>query len=142
MKPQQSHEGLDDQLRAALRDEDAELLARLDTDPGIFDTVLSGFRGRNAWWVYVTSVVQVAFVVVAVWTGIYFFEAESVDDRVKWGLLMVMAACMTGILKTMVWSHIERAMLRREIKRVELQVATLSLALTERTAPDDGAKAE
>ena len=128
----QLSEELDEQLRDALREEDAELLARLDTDPGIFDTVLSGFRGRNAWWVYATSVVQVALVVVAVWCGVHFFQAESVDDRVLWGIPMVLAGMASGMIKMMVWSHIERAMLRREIKRVELQVATLSLALKER----------
>lgn len=133
MNPNQNlpHE-LDEQLRTALRDEDAELLARLDTDPGIFDTVLGGFRGRNAWWVYVTSVVQIALVVTAVWTGVHFFGAESVDDRVLWGIPMMLAATMTSSIKMIVFSHIERAMLRREIKRVELQVATLSLLLKER----------
>ncbi|MFT4514752.1 MAG: hypothetical protein ACI91B_003465 [Planctomycetota bacterium] len=123
---------LDEQLRKALRDEDAELLARLDTDPGIFDTVLEGFRGRNAWWVYVTSVVQVAMIVVGGWCGVHFFQADSVDDRVLWGIPMLLAFTMSGMVKMMVLSDIERAMLRRELKRVELQVATLSLSLKER----------
>ena len=133
MKPKkQLSDELDEQLRSALREEDAELLARLDTDPGILETALSGFRGRNAWWVYVSSLVQVALVVVAVWCGVNFFGAQSVDDRVLWGVSLTIAATMAGTLKMILWSHVERAMLRREIKRVELQVATLSLLLKER----------
>ncbi|MFT4841631.1 MAG: hypothetical protein ACI8UD_000361 [Planctomycetota bacterium] len=123
---------LDEQLRTALRADDAELLARLDTDPGIFDTVRAGFRGRNAWWVYATTGVQIALVVIAIWTGVNFFGAESVDDRVLWGIPMMLTVTMTGSIKMIVWSHVERAMLRREIKRVELQVATLSLSLKAR----------
>ena len=114
MKPKkQLSDELDEQLRSALREEDAELLARLDTDPGILETALSGFRGRNAWCVN-------------------FFGAQSVDDRVLWGVSLTITATMAGTLKMILWSHVERAMLRREIKRVELQVATLSLLLKER----------
>ena len=40
-----AHDDIDEQLRQALREEDAELLARLEQDPGIFDVVRAGFRG-------------------------------------------------------------------------------------------------
>ena len=61
-----------------------------------------------------------------------FFGAETVDDRVSWGVGLLLTWSMVGMLKMMVWSHVERGMLRREIKRVELQVATLSQRLHER----------
>lgn len=123
---------LDEQLRSALREEDAELLERLDSDPGIFETVRHGFRGSTAWWVWVTSIVQLVAFGFAIWTGVHFFGAESVDDRVTWGVGLLLTWSMVGMLKMMVWSHVERGMLRREIKRVELQVATLSHRLNER----------
>ncbi|MCK5944412.1 MAG: hypothetical protein KAI24_20660 [Planctomycetes bacterium] len=118
---------LDERLRAALREEDAELLARLDDDPGIFDVVRAGFRGRTAWWVYVTSGAQVAIFVAAVWTFVRFLGADGLDDRVYWGVLTMLSWVSVSMLKLMIWSHVERGMLRREIKRVELQVATLGL---------------
>ena len=123
---------LDDQLREALRKEDAELLARLDQDPGIFVVVRAGFRGRTAWWVYVVSVVQVVAFVLAVWTAVRFAGAPDVDARVFWGVCTMLAWVSVSMLKLMVWSHVERSMLRRELKRVELQVATLSLRLTDK----------
>jgi len=136
MKPNEheSADELDAQLRSALRSEDAELLARLDSDPGIFDTVRAGFHGRTAWWVYVTSVVQVVLFGIAVWSGVKFFGADSLDDRVLWGVPLLLTGSMVGTLKMMILSHVERGMLRRDIKRVELQVATLSLRLQERAA--------
>lgn len=125
---------LDEQLRAALREEDAELLARLDQDPGIFETMREGFRGRTAWWVYVASIVQLAMFGLAIWTAVGFFGAETVDDRVYWGVCTLVSWVSVSMLKMMVWSHVERGMLRREVKRVELQVATLSLELREKKA--------
>ena len=91
-----------------------------------------GFRGKTAWWVYVTSIVQVAMFGLAIWTAVGFFGAESVDDRVYWGVCTVAAWVSVSMLKMMVWSHVERGMLRREVKRVELQVATLSLELRDK----------
>lgn len=134
MKPddKQSSGELDEQLRSALREEDAELLARLDTDPGILETMRSGFRGSTAWWVWLTSVIQLGIFGVAVWTAVRFFSAETIDDRVLWGIPLILTWIMASMLKMMVWSHVERGMLRREIKRVELQVATLSLRLKDR----------
>ncbi|MFN3244297.1 MAG: DUF6768 family protein [Planctomycetota bacterium] len=127
-----ANDELDEQLRAALREEDAELLMRLDQDPGIFDTLREGFRGRTAWWVCITSIVQVAMFGLAIWTAIGFFGATSVDDRVFWGVCTLASWVSVSMLKMMVWSHVERGMLRREVKRVELQVATLSLELREK----------
>lgn len=129
-----SNNELDEQLREALRTEDAELLARLESDPGIFETVRAGFRGRTAWWVYLTSIVQVAVFGLSIWCAVRFFGAENLDDRVLWGVCLVMTWIAVSMLKMMVWSHIERGMLRREIKRVELQVATLSLRLKDSEA--------
>ena len=107
-------------------------MARLDTDPGIFETVREGFRGNTAWWVWLTSFFQVGIFGVAVWIAVQFFSAETTEDRVLWGVPLILTWMMAAMLKMMVWSHVERGMLRREIKRVELQVATLSLRLKDR----------
>jgi 3,4-dihydroxy 2-butanone 4-phosphate synthase/GTP cyclohydrolase II len=53
---------IDDELRAALRAEDAELLARIEQDPGIRDVLREGFRGRMAWWMFLVSAVHLALV--------------------------------------------------------------------------------
>lgn len=118
---------LDDRLRAALRAEDAELLARLQRDPGMRDVLRAGFRGRMAWWMLLTGVVQLLFFAVVIWTGMRFFGAASVDDRVFWGICCAMAWNAVGMLKLMAWNHVERITILREVKQLELQVATWSL---------------
>jgi hypothetical protein len=123
---------IDDELRAALRAEDAELLARIEQDPGIRDVLREGFRGRMAWWMFLVSGVQLAMFVLAVWAAIGFFGAATVDDRVFWCVCMLVAWTGVAMLKMMVWSHVENHVLLREVKRVELQVATLSLRLQQR----------
>ncbi|HIE72318.1 MAG TPA: hypothetical protein EYP98_20315 [Planctomycetes bacterium] len=89
-------------------------------------------RGSTAWWVWLTSVIQLVIFGIAVWTAVRFFSAETTDDRVLWGIPLIVTWIIAGMLKMMVWNHVERGMLRREIKRVELQVATLSLRLKDR----------
>lgn len=120
---------IDDDLRAALRAEDAELLARIEHDPGMRDVILSGFKGSTAWWVFLTSCIQLILFGVAIWIGVRFLSAASVDDRVLWGVGLLLAWSAVGMIKLMIWNHVERNLILREVKALELQVATLSLRL-------------
>lgn len=118
---------MDERLRAALRAEDAELLARIDQDPGLRDVLRAGFRGRLAWMMFAAGGAQVALFAVAVWTAVSFYGAASVDDRVLWGVSMLLAVAAVGMLKLLMWNHAERAQLQLEMKRLRLEVATLAV---------------
>ena len=116
----------DERLRAALREEDAALLASIEHEQGMHELLRAGLRGPTAWWVILVSVVQVVLFGAVVWAAVGFVQAAQVDDRVWWGVWLVLAWTAVGTIKLMVWGHVERTVLRRELKRVELLVATLA----------------
>lgn len=120
---------LDDRLKQALREEDAELLARLERDPGLGDVLRVGFGGRLGWMTTVMSVFQVVVFGLGVWAAVRFLAASSADDRVFWGVCLLLAGMAVTMLKQMVWDHMERNLILREIKQLELQVATLSMRI-------------
>lgn len=59
------------------------------------------------------------------WAFYQFLVADSVDDRVFWGVLFVSALTAQIAMKLWSWMEINRNSVLREIKRVELAVARL-----------------
>ncbi|MEO6594848.1 MAG: DUF6768 family protein, partial [Planctomycetota bacterium] len=104
---------MDESLRAALRAEDAELLARIEHDPGLRDLIRAGFRGSTAWWVFLTSFIQMILFGLAIWTCVRFWAASSVDDRVFWSAWLLLLSIAVGMIKLMIWNHVERNVILR-----------------------------
>jgi hypothetical protein len=116
---------LDDRIRAALRAEDRELLDQLAEEPGLAKTIRDGYSGKWGWWMVVVSLVQTALFGLAIWTGIRFYQAETVDDRVFWAVWLILATLGVVQLKIMAWVRIQHVAVLREVKRLELQMLQL-----------------
>ena len=67
--------------------------------------------------------------VLMIWSGYHFFVSEELDERVFWGVLFL--ALWTGTIGIKVWFWLEmnRNSTHREIKRLELAVAKLTIKL-------------
>ena len=120
---------LDDKIRAALRQEDAELFAELGGEQSMFEMVGETFRGRSRWMTVLVYVSLLAFLVLAIFTAVSFFEAESTRDQIAWAVGFVYSMIVISGLKVWYWMQMNRNALTREIKRLELQVARLSSRL-------------
>ena len=66
------------------------------------------------------------FLGLGVFSAIKFFKAEATNDVVTWASAFIV--CMIGVsmLKIWYWMEMQRNILTREIKRVELQIARLA----------------
>ena len=63
--------------------------------------------------------------VALIWCGYQFFMAESVDQRVFWGVWFVITINAQGMLKLWSWMEMNRNSVIREIKRLEIAVSKL-----------------
>ena len=54
-----------------------------------------------------------------------FFHAESVDDRVFWGVWLLLAGLGVVQLKIMAWVRMQHMGVLREVKRLELRMLEL-----------------
>lgn len=116
---------LDDRIRDALRAEDRELFDRLAAEPGLKETIRDGYSGTWGWWMVLVSVIQVVIFGLGVWAGVRFYGAETIDDRVFWGVWLLLAGLGVVQLKVMAWARIQHMGVLREIKRLELRVLEL-----------------
>jgi len=120
-------EELDQLMHESFSDEDRKMLQSISQDPSVFEMIGDSFRGRNRWITVYATVWIIAFLVGAIWCGFRLAdpETESVKEIVSWAAGLVGCVMVVGLLKIWFWLDMHRNALTREIKRLELAVASL-----------------
>jgi hypothetical protein len=115
---------VDDRIRQALRAEDDELLKDLN-EPGVLAQTLTTMRVAPRWTIAFVFVWTLAFMVAAVWFAVKFFSAEEIQHMIAWATGFIGAMLMVMALKIWFWMQMDKYVMLREVKRLELQVARL-----------------
>lgn len=117
---------LDDKIRAALRQEDAELLDHYETELPIHEMLIETFRGRHRWLNVLAFVFTFVGLAVAVIAAYQFFHTDSTQAMIAWATCFLWFVIWIAMLKIWFWLEMQKNSITREIKRLELQVANLS----------------
>ena len=89
------------------------------------------FQGKNKWLIYVMNVMTIIFFVLFVYCLVMFFGTDQTNDLIKWGIggiMFLMALCM---LKLFAWLQMDKNALLRELKRLELQLLSVTERISE-----------
>lgn len=114
---------LDRLIEQALEKEDAQLVG--DTaELGYFALGFGLFRGKHAWVTWVVMVVQTVMFAIGVWCAIHFFQASEMLAALKWGISGATILIMGINLKLSLVPQMQADRIIREIKRVELMLAS------------------
>jgi len=105
---------LDNKIRAALREDPSV------AEPNLAEEVITVFRGRHRWMHTIIVVVSLAFLALAVWASVQFYNAEVVREQLRWGGLALVALLMISFMKVWFWLEMQTNRVLREVKRVEL----------------------
>ncbi len=120
-----SDEQIDKIIHEALSKEEAAYYDQLG-EQSILDMSLGVFKGRNK-GIYVLSVLMsLVLFGVFVYCAIEFFNADSIKDMLIYGGAGFW--CMIGVMgiKIWYWMQMNTNSLLREMKRLELQIASLT----------------
>lgn len=116
---------LDKMIEEALTGEDRRIFSETE-ELGFFALGLSQFGGKLGWVTWVLMVVQTTMFIAAVWCGFRFFGATEVLPAVKWGLSCAVLALMATQIKLSLTPQMQADRVIREVKRLELLIATKS----------------
>ena len=116
----------DQDIRAALSAEERDLFDKLDADMTLNNMMMAPFRTRLKFWTIFAFIQAFVFAMLGFWCGYEFFTAASIDDRLFWGVWTLLMALATAMLKIWFWMEMQRLSVIREIRRIELQVASRS----------------
>jgi hypothetical protein len=109
----------DDDIRQAIRAEDTA------GDEGLIAQVAATFRTRMRVWIVLIWCLTALWVVVAVWAASLFFGAAITRDWILYATVFQVAVMAVVMLKIWYWMEMNRTTHTREIKRLEVQIATL-----------------
>ena len=120
---------LDQAIRQSLSAEDAALLDRLGDDQALHRQVLATFEGRLRWFNvagWIAGMVLFGVACVLTWR---FLQAEELADMLRWGAASALAFAGLALIKVWFWLELQKNAIVREVKRLEVQVASLAAQL-------------
>jgi hypothetical protein len=120
---------LDQAIRQSLSVEDAALLDRLGADQALHRQVLATFEGRLRWFNVAGSIAAVVLFGVACVLAWRFVQAKELGEMLRWGAASALAFAGIALIKVWFWLELQKNAIVREIKRLEVQVASLAAQL-------------
>lgn len=128
-------ESIDERIQKALSSEDRAFLARMDADGSFYGDIAATFRGHMRWLNALAFVLVFALLAVAVVCGWQFATQTDPRSMQLWGAGTILSFLSLGLLKLWFWMELQKVAIVREIKRVELQLASLTTALRSTKTP-------
>lgn len=117
---------LDRAIRQSLSAEDAELFDRFGADQALHRLVLATFEGRLRWFNAAGWVAGFVLFAVGCFLAWRFMQAKDVGDMLRWGASSALAFAGLALIKVWFWLELQKSVIVREVKRLEVQVASLA----------------
>ena len=123
-------EEIDELIKETLSKEESAFYDSLE-EQNIFGMLLGLFKGKNAWILVATNVMILVFFGLFIYCCIQFFDTASTPELLKYGFGSIMFLLSIAMLKIFAWMQMDKNAILREMKRLELQVMSLSSKLEE-----------
>lgn len=123
-------EDIDKLIKDTLTEEEAKFYDSLD-EQSVFAMIAGLYKGKNLWFTVVMHVVNIVAFGLMIYCLIQTFDVENTNDLMLWIAGFFICFITMSMLKIYAWMQIHRNALTREIKRLELQVSSLSSKIAE-----------
>lgn len=118
-------EEIDKLIKETLSKEEAKFYDELD-EQNVLQMIFGLFQGKNKWIMFVMNFMTLVFFGLFVYCTVEFFNSTETNELLKWGIGGVVFIFGVSMLKIYAWMQMDKNALLREIKRLEIQVSSLS----------------
>ena len=118
-------EDIDRLIKNTLTEEEAKFYDALD-EQNVFKMLGEVYQGKNSWLMIVMNIVQVVFFGFFIYCAIQFFKVQETNELIRWSVFGGIALFAQSMLKMFTWMQMDKKAIIREIKRLEIQVSSLS----------------
>lgn len=116
---------IDDKILEAIRTETEESLDEYKDELGLFALVNESFKGALRWVVFIAFALILIFIGIGVYCAVNFVHATDIAVKLNWFGGAALAFLIVIVLRLWYFMELNRLSIKREIKRVELQVSLL-----------------
>ncbi len=121
-------EDIDKLIKETLTQEEAKFYDELE-EQNVFQMVVGLFRGKNKWIIVLMNLMTLVFFGLFIYCAVQFFNTEVTNELITWGIGGFVLLLAVSMLKLFAWMQMDKNALLREIKRLEIQVSSLSMKL-------------
>ncbi len=123
-------EDIDQLIKDTLTKEEAKFYDELE-EQNIFEMVMGLFVGKNKWIMFLMNIMTLVFFGLFIYCTVQFFRTELTNDMLKWGIGGIVFLFGVSMLKVFAWMQMDKKAILREMKRLELQVSSLSSKMSD-----------
>lgn len=120
-----NNEDIDKLIKETLTQEEAKFYDELE-EQNVLQMIGGLFQGKNKWLLLVMNIIILIFFGLFIYCLVQFFNVSETKDLLKWGFGSVLFLFGVSMLKIFAWMQMDKNALIRELKRLELQVSSLS----------------
>ena len=118
-------EDIDRLIKETLTQEEAKFYDDLE-EQNVLGMIGGLFQGKNSWLMVIMNIMTLIFFALFVYCIIQFFGTNEIAELLKWGFGAILFILGLSMLKIFAWMQMDKNALLRELKRLELQVSSLS----------------
>jgi hypothetical protein len=122
---------IDDAIRRALSKADVQAYEALSRELSPVGEAIGMFRTARSGYIWTVAMAGAAFVAAGGYAAWRLLHASDVREMFAWSLLAIFIMLTLALVKIWFWLEMQRNAMVREVKRLELQIASL-LALVPR----------
>lgn len=118
-------EEIDRLIKETLTQEEAKFYDELD-EQSLLEMVAGLFKTRNRWLMILMNIVQVISFGLFIYCVVQFVHANDTNELIRWTAAGGFCIMISTFLKLFSWLQMDKNAIIRELKRLELQVSSLS----------------
>nr|WP_321248341.1 DUF6768 family protein [uncultured Psychroserpens sp.] len=123
-------EDIDKLIKETLTEEETKFYDSLE-EQNVLGMIGGLFTGKNKWITILMNIMTVIFFGFFIYCVVNFFDTTETNELLKWGLGSVVFLIGVSMLKVFSWMQMDKNAILREMKRLELQVSSLSGKISE-----------
>ena len=117
-------ENIDELIKETLNQEEAKFYDELE-EQNLIGKLGEVYKGKMGWLAIIMNVVHLVIFGLLIYCIVQFFGTNETNELIKWASAGFLCMIVMGMLKLYIWMQMDKNDILREMKRLELQVATL-----------------
>ncbi|PHQ61820.1 MAG: hypothetical protein COC08_03335 [Maribacter sp.] len=118
-------EKIDKLIKETLNAEEAKFYEELG-EQNLLEKIGEVYRGKFGWLAIIMIIVQLILFGFLIYCVVQFMGTNETNELIKWVSAGFLCMIVMGMLKLYVWMQMDKNDILRELKRLELQLATLT----------------
>ncbi len=123
-------EDIDQLIKDTLTQEESKFYDSLE-EQNVLGMVGGLFTGKNRWINILMNIMTLIFFGLFIYCVVSFFDTNETNELIKWGVGSLVFLLGVSMLKIFAWMQMDKNAILREMKRLELQVSSLSGKVSE-----------